>query len=90
MDEIENIEPFARAPWDKRGQMIAEETEDQTTIGYGVKLAVNSSARNGMVGAAEELEIATSALDRSRREVFSTILRLVQILLILIEGLHFV
>lgn len=71
MEEIENIHPFALAPWDKRIQIITEETDRQTTEGWSVKLAVSSSARNGMVGVGGTQELPISALGRSRRKVFS-------------------
>ena len=71
MDEMEDIKPFPLAPWVKRVQTIVDETKERTTAGWSVKLAVSSSARNGVVGAGGVSQIPTSARGISKRDVFS-------------------
>ncbi|OAQ57605.1 reverse transcriptase [Pochonia chlamydosporia 170] len=71
LDEMEDIRPFPLAPWIKRVQTLVDETKERTTAGWSVKLAVNSSGRNGVVGVCGVLQIPTSARGKSKREGFS-------------------
>lgn len=71
VEEMENIDAFTLAPWDKRVQIIAGDIGGQTTAGWSVKLAVNSSARNGVVRVGGVMELPVSALGQLRRETFS-------------------
>ncbi|KID59143.1 reverse transcriptase, partial [Metarhizium hybridum] len=65
--EIENITPFALAPWVKRVQTISDATQTSTSAGCSVILAVNSSARNGMVEVGGVSQLPISARGKSKR-----------------------
>jgi ribonuclease HI len=71
VDEMENIRPFPLAPWVKRVQTIADEIKERTTTGWSVRVAVNASARNGLVGVGGVSRIPTSARGKSKCEAFS-------------------
>lgn len=55
IEELETINPFTLAPWVGRAQvMLADEDRTgptQADAGWAVRIAVSSSARNGVVGA---------------------------------------
>jgi hypothetical protein len=49
MEELETINPFTLAPWEKRVQTITDEVAAKK-VEAAVRVAVSSSARNGLVG----------------------------------------
>jgi hypothetical protein len=54
MDNLETSNPFTLAPWKRRIQTITDETATELEHGYAtVRIAVSSSARNGVVGIRE-------------------------------------
>ena len=63
MEELETIEPFALAPWESRIRTIADESEADFSVertDWAVRIAVSSSARNGLVGFGAAIEIQNS------------------------------
>jgi ribonuclease HI len=73
MEELETIQPFTLAPWEKRIQTITDgTTPDQTDV--AVRVAVNCSARNGVVGFGVATQLATSSRRKPQRKtIYSTI-----------------
>ncbi len=71
MEDLETINPFTLAPWEKRVQTITDETAAmQVDAGWAVRLAVSSSARNGVVGMGGVVELPASGSDNSKVETF--------------------
>ena len=66
MEELETINPFTLAPWEKRVQTITSETAAEK-VDAAVRVAVSSSARNGLVGIGGATQLATSV--RSKRNI---------------------
>ncbi|KAK8000511.1 reverse transcriptase [Apiospora arundinis] len=63
MEELETIEPFALAPWESRTRTIADESDAETEVertDWAVRIAVSSSAKNGLVGYAGAVEVRSS------------------------------
>jgi len=51
MDELETINPFTLTPWEHRVRTITNDlTTTQRNADYDIRIAVSSSARNGLVG----------------------------------------
>jgi ribonuclease HI len=72
MEELETINPCTLAPWEKIVQTIADESASrQLDTGWGVRIAVSSSARNGVVGMGGVIEIYRSARSNPRNEIYS-------------------
>ncbi len=66
------VNPCTLAPWGKKVQTIADEsTSRQLDTGWGVRIAVSSSARNGVVGMGGVIEIHKSARSNPRNEILS-------------------
>lgn len=60
MEELETINPFTLAPWEKRLQTIADRTIiGKTDADWTARIAVSSSARNGMVGVGGAVQLAS-------------------------------
>jgi hypothetical protein len=72
MEELETINPCTLAPWAKRVQTITDESAS-TQLGarWGVRIAVSSSARNGIVGMGGVIEIHKSARSNPGNEILS-------------------
>ncbi len=75
MEKLETIDPLSLAPWEKRMQVVTDDTA-ATRAGKGpaVRIAVSSSARNGVVGMGGVIEIQTSRQSEARMETFATTL----------------
>lgn len=75
MEELETVNPFTLAPWAERVQTIVvdkDETETrQADLGWAIRVAVSSSARNGVVGVGGVIEIPLSVRGGPRLERFS-------------------
>lgn len=51
LDELESIQPFTLKPWEKRVQAFNyEKADEQHEMEWDIRVAVSSSARNGVVG----------------------------------------
>src|SRR5258708_12931850 len=73
MEELETINPFTLAPWEKRVQTITDETAAEE-VDAAVRVAVSSSARNGLVGIGGATQLVTSARSKPKpRTFYSTI-----------------
>ena len=72
MEKLETINPCTLAPWEKRVQTIADESAlRQLEMGWAVRIAVSSSARNDVVGIGGAIEIRKSARSDPRNETLS-------------------
>jgi hypothetical protein len=69
MEELETINPFTLAPWEKRVQTITDETAAEK-VDAAVRVAVSSSARNGLVGIGGATQLATSARSKPKLRTF--------------------
>jgi hypothetical protein len=75
MENLETINPFTLAPWEKRMQtIVVESAAKQADLVSAVRIAVNSSSRNGVVGIGGAIEILTAARSERRLETFSSTL----------------
>ena len=75
MENLETINPFTLAPWEKRIQtIVVESAVKQADLVSAVRIAVNSSSRNGMVGIGGAIEMSTSARSERRLETISSTL----------------
>ncbi len=76
IEELETINPFTLAPWEKRVQTITDETAAmQADAGWAVRIAVSSSsAGNDVVGMGGVVELPASGSDNSKVETFSSTL----------------
>ena len=73
MEELETINPFTLAPWEKRVRTITIETAPDK-VSAAVRVAVSCSARNGVVGFGVATQLATSARSKPKlRTFYSTI-----------------
>ena len=72
MEELETINPCTLAPWEKRVQIITDESAS-TQLGarWGVRIAVSSSARNSVVGIGRVIEIHKLTRGNPRNEILS-------------------
>ena len=75
MEELETINPFTLAPWVEWVQAIVDDRDSlrmrQADLGWTVRTAVSSSARNGVVGVGGVIEIPASARGGPKLERFS-------------------
>ncbi|KAJ0133094.1 Uncharacterized protein HZ326_23838 [Fusarium oxysporum f. sp. albedinis] len=75
MEELETINPFTLAPWVERVQTIVDDGDSlgttQADLGWAVRAAVSSSARNGVVGVGGVIEIPASVRGGPELERFS-------------------
>jgi ribonuclease HI len=75
MEELETIKPFTLAPWGERAQTIVDDGNSvrrtQADLGWAIRIAVSSSARNGVVGVGGVIEIPASARGGPKLERFS-------------------
>jgi exonuclease III len=69
MEELETINPYALAPWEKRVPTITDETA-ANGVDAAVRVAVSSSARNGVVGIGGATQLVTSARSKPKRRTF--------------------
>src|SRR5436190_24310032 len=61
MEELETINPFTLAPWEKRVQTITNGTAaKQADTSWAVRIAGSSSARNDVVGIGGAIEMIAS------------------------------
>jgi hypothetical protein len=75
MDELETISPFTLAPWEKRVQTFTKNmTTTQQNANYDVRIAVSSSARNGLVGVGGAAVLPASVYGRPKLGTFSSTL----------------
>ncbi len=72
MEDLETINPFTLAPWEERVQTVTDETATmQANVGWAVRIAVSSSARNGVVGMGGVVDVPALGSDNSKVETFS-------------------
>ncbi|EGU72476.1 hypothetical protein FOXB_17015, partial [Fusarium oxysporum f. sp. conglutinans Fo5176] len=75
MEELETVNPFTLAPWVERVQTIVDDGDNsamtQADLGWAVRTAVSSSARNGVVGVGGVIEISASVRGGPKLERFS-------------------
>jgi hypothetical protein len=77
MDELEIINPFTLTPWEERVHVIANElTTTQRDIDFDVRIAVSSSARNGLVGVGGAATFPASVYGGPKLATFSSTLGL--------------
>ena len=69
MEELETINPFSLAPWEKRTQTIIDHPTAHEADA-AVRVAVSCSARNGVVGFGAATQLATSTRSKSKRRTF--------------------
>jgi hypothetical protein len=61
MEQLETINPFTLAPWEKQVNTIIDATNAADKVDAAVRVAVSSSVRKGLVGVGGATQIATSA-----------------------------
>ena len=69
MEELETINPFTLAPWEKRVPAIIDETA-ANKVDAAVRVAVSCSVRNDLVGVGGATQLATSARSKPKRRTF--------------------
>jgi hypothetical protein len=69
MEQLETINPFTLAPWEKRVHTIIDETAADK-VDAAVRVAVSCSVRNGLVGIGGATQLATSARSKPKRRTF--------------------
>lgn len=70
---LETINPFTLAPWEERAQTATDgSTAEWMGTGWAIRVAVSSSARNGLVGAGGATEIRASAKSDPRTEMLTS------------------
>jgi exonuclease III/ribonuclease HI len=75
MEELETIHPFTLAPWEERILAITDEgTATQREANYDVRIAVSSSARNGVVGVGGAVTLPASGYSSPKLRTFSSTL----------------
>ncbi len=78
IEELETINPFILAPWVEQVQTIVDDGDSlrtrQADLGWTVRTAVSSSARNGVVGVGGVIEIPASVRGGPKLERFSFML----------------
>ena len=76
-DSLETINPFTLGPWEKRTQTITDDAVMELTDGdAAIRIAVSSSARNGVLGMGRAIEIQASSQSDLTVETFSSTLGL--------------
>jgi hypothetical protein len=71
MESLETVHPFVLAPWEQRLDTTVNETAaSQMERGWAVRIAVSSSARNGIVGMGGVVRIPLSMRGGPRDETF--------------------
>ena len=76
MEELETINPFTLAPWAERLQAIMDDGDAaaaaaRADLGWAVRVAVSSSARNGLVGVGGAVDLPASVRGGPKVEPFS-------------------
>jgi hypothetical protein len=72
MEELETINPCILAPWERRVQTITHDSASKCLdADWGVRIAVSSSARNGVVRMGGAMEVRKSACNGQRCEIMS-------------------
>lgn len=71
MEELETINPYTLAPWEKRALTITDDTAPKLNVDCAVRIAVSSSSRNGVVGMGGAIEIHKSAQNGPSDETLS-------------------
>lgn len=72
LNEIETIEPFALTPWDERVSTLSDDSvEGKAPAGWNIRLAVSSSARNGVVGVGGAMQGPLATQERTTQLTFS-------------------
>jgi hypothetical protein len=75
LEELETINPFTLAPWEKRVQTIAEETAArQADTSRAVRIAISNSARNDVVGIGGAIQLSPLVQEGSGLLTFSSTL----------------
>jgi ribonuclease HI len=75
MEKLEIINPFTLSPWEERIQTITEDlTATQSADNYDVRIAVSSSARNGVVGIGGAVSLPASVYGSPKLGTFSSTL----------------
>lgn len=71
MESLETVNPFVLTPWEERVDTTVDETATaQMETGWAVRIAVSSSARNGMVGMGGVVRIPLFMRGGPRDETF--------------------
>ena len=60
MEQMETIRPGVLAPWEKRVQTVVENAAQSLEANWAVRIAVSSSARNGVVGMGGAISIQSN------------------------------
>ena len=68
LEELETINPFTLAPWERAHFIINKTAADK--IDAAVRVVVSCSARNGLVGIGGVTQLATSARSKPKRRTF--------------------
>lgn len=72
MEQLETIQPLALAPWEERVEATTDGTAaTEAGAGWAVRIAVSSSARNGIVGVGGAIQIPLSMRGGPKLETFS-------------------
>ena len=75
MDELETINPFTLAPWEERIPTTTNQCmATQQNADYDVRIAVSSSARNGLVGVGGAATLPASVYGSPKLGTFSSTL----------------
>ncbi|KAI1508879.1 ABC transporter transmembrane region [Pyrenophora tritici-repentis] len=69
MEQMETIRPGVLAPWEKRVQTVVEDAAQGLEANWAVRIAVSSSARNGVAGMGGAISI-----QKNERQSFSVTL----------------
>ena len=70
MEELETINPFTLAPWEKRVQTVTNQATP-SEVQAAVQVAVDCSAQNGIVGIGIAIQQATSKRRKPMRKTFT-------------------
>ncbi|KAJ3487744.1 hypothetical protein NLG97_g6342 [Lecanicillium saksenae] len=71
LQEVETILPFTLAPWEQRIEMIKYEKVNKTTeMGWDIRIAVSSSARNDVLGGGGAVEVQANSDGAAQRSTF--------------------
>ena len=72
LEELETIRPYSLPPWEKRLHTVIDDSvASLLNQNWAVRIAVSSSARNGIVGAGGAIELRTSARHPPSKEPVS-------------------
>jgi hypothetical protein len=69
IEELETINPFTLAPWEKRVHTITDERAAEK-VDTAVRVTVSSSARNGLVGISGATQLVTLAHSKLKLRTF--------------------